>query len=235
VDGEILSGLIASSLYEMGIVALGYDSTDPVQEKKPVNPVAFMVTDLGAAALSASSNETHVEESSGEQSRTLIVQPNSELLLLQPDWPTLFSLLPFAQLNQAGMVSRLTLTRASFLRALSQGKNVEQLQSILQQHSQKEVPQNVSYNLADWVRAYKEVTFSQVYLIEIPSENLANEIVASGKLTSFGLRRIAPCVLAVSNDTDLQALRRAFEKEGIVVHILGDIVLRDKYGMTSRW
>ncbi len=235
VDGEILTGLISSSLYEMGIVALGYDSTDPIQEKKPVNPVAFMVTDLGAAALSAASNEPQVEENNGEQNRTLIVQPNSELLLLQPDWPTLFSLLPFVQINQAGMASRLTLTRASFLRALSQGKNIEQFQSILQEHSQKEVPQNVSYNLADWVRSYKEVTFSQVYLIEIPGENLANEIVASGKLASFGLRRIAPCVLAAGNDTDLQALRRAFEKEGIVVHILGDIVLRDKYGMTTRW
>jgi len=135
------------------------------------------------------------------------------------------------------MVSSLTLTRASFLRALSQGKNIEQLQSILSEHSQKEVPQNVSYNLADWVRAYKEVTFSQVYLIEIPSENLANEIVTSGKLASFGLRRLGPCVLAASNDTDLQALRRAFEKEGIVVHILGDIILRDKYAATtsSRW
>ncbi len=237
VDGEILSGLLASSLYEMGIVALGYNQTDPLQEKKPDNPVAFMVTDLGAAALSATPAEIPAEESNGEQKRTLIVQPNSELLLLQPDWPTLFSLLPFAQLNQAGIVSRLTLTRASFLRALSQGKNIEQLQSILQEHSQKEVPQNVAYNLADWVRTYKEVTFSQVYLIEIPSENLANEIVASGKLASFGLRRLGPCVLAAGNDTDLQALRKAFEKEGIVVHILGDIIQRDKYASTStsRW
>ena len=237
VDGEILTGLLASSLYEMGIVALGYEQTDPLQEKKAVNPVVFMVTDFGAAALAASSPETPVQESEGEQKRTLIVQPNSELLLLQPDWPTLFSLLPFAQLDQAGMVSRLTLTRASFLRALSQGKNIEQLQSIFQQHSQKEVPQNVSYNLADWVRSYKEVTFSQVYLIEIPSETLANEIVSSGKLASFGLRRLGPCVLAASNDTDLQALRKAFEKEGIVVHILGDIIQRDKYASpgTSYW
>ncbi|MGH2498274.1 MAG: helicase-associated domain-containing protein [Ktedonobacteraceae bacterium] len=236
VDGEILTGLISSSLHEIGIVALGYDQFDPVQEKKLINPVAFMVTDTGAAALAeAQENEAAPEEHSGEQNRTLIVQPNSELLLLQLDWPTLYSLLPFAQLNQAGIVSRLTLTRASFLRALAQGKHIEQLQDILQAHSQKEVPQNISYNLADWVRAYKEVTFSQVYLIEIPSENLANEIVASGKLTSFGLRRIAPCVLVASNETDLQALRRAFEKEGIVVHILGDVIQRDKYGISSRW
>src|SRR5260370_4395811 len=173
-----------------------------------------MVTDIGAAALSLSpdtSTPLSSEESREEQKRTLIVQPNSELLLLQPDWPTLFSLLPYAQLNQAGIVSRLTLTRASFLRALSQGKNIEQLQTILQEHSQKEVPQNVAYNLTDWVRSYKEVTFSQVYLIEIPSENLANEIIASGKLKSFGMRRIAPCVLAASNDTNLQELRRPFQ------------------------
>ncbi|HET9999546.1 MAG TPA: helicase-associated domain-containing protein [Ktedonobacteraceae bacterium] len=236
VDGEILTGLISSSLYEMGIVALGYEQSDPLQEKKLTNPIAFMVTDAGAAALSASQEKDVLPQESGEeQNRTLIVQPNSELLLLQPDWPTLYSLLPFTQLNQAGMVSRLTLIRASFLRALSQGKNIEQLQSILREHSQKEVPQNVSYNLTDWVRAYKEVTFSQVYLIEIPGENLAEEIVASGKLKAFGLRRIAPCILAASNETDLQALRRAFEKEGIVVHILGDIIQRDKYGMSSRW
>ena len=237
VDGEVLTGLLASSLYEMGIVALGYDQSDLTQQKKPLNPIFFMVTELGAGALSAKPHEPAAEESNEEQKRTLIVQPNSELLLLQPDWPTLFSLLPFAQLNQAGVVSRLTLTRASFLRALSQGKNIEQLQTILKEHSQKEVPQNVSYNLADWVRSYKEVTFSQVYLIEIPSENLANEIVSSGKLASFGLRRLGPCVLAASNDTDLQALRKAFEKEGIVVHILGDIIQRDKYASTStsRW
>lgn len=236
VDGEIFTGLISSSMYDMGIVALGYDEADLTREKKPVNPIAFMVTDIGAAALSLPQDTPlPSEESHEEQKRTLIVQPNSELLLLQPDWPTLFSLLPFVQLNQVGIVSRLTLTRASFLRALSQGKNIEQLQTILQEHSQKEVPQNVAYNLTDWVRSYKEVTFSQVYLIEIPSENLANEIIASGKLKSFGLRRIAPCVLAASNDTNLQELRRAFEKDGIVVHILGDIIMRDKYGMSSRW
>ncbi|HLX56563.1 MAG TPA: helicase-associated domain-containing protein [Ktedonobacteraceae bacterium] len=231
VEGEIFTGLVSSSMYEMGIVALGYDQSDPGQEKKPVNPIAFMVTDLGAAALS-SSKDAPAQDDTQEQKRTLIVQPNNELMLLQPDWPTLYSLLPYAQLDQAGIVSRLTLSRNSFLRALAQGKNFEQIQGILQERSQKELPQNVLYNLADWVRSYKEVTFSQVYLIEIPSENLANEIVASGKLKSFGLRRLAPCVLAASNETNLQELRRAFEKDGIVVHILGDIVPRDKYGTT---
>ncbi|HVB72955.1 MAG TPA: helicase-associated domain-containing protein [Ktedonobacteraceae bacterium] len=234
VDGEIFTGLLSSTLNDMGIVALGFEQSESNAEKKPVNPTAFMVTELGGAVLS-SLQAPPAQHDMQEPKRTLIVQPNSELLLLQPDWPTLYSLLPFAQLNQAGLVSRMTLTRASFLRALGEGKNIEQLQSILQERSQKEVPQNVAYNLADWVRAYKEVTFSQVYLIEIPSENLANEIVASGKLKSFGLRRVAPCVLVANNETNLQELRRAFEKEGIVVHILGDIIARDKYGATSRW
>ena len=46
-------------------------------------------------------------------------------------------------------------------------------------------------------------------------------------------------MLAASNDADLQALRKAFEKEGIVVHIVGDIIQRDKYAYgdsgTSYW
>jgi hypothetical protein len=73
---------------------------------------------------------------------------------------------------------------------------------------------------------YKEVNVSQVLLLEVPSETLANEICASPKLKAFGLRRLAPCVIAVGSDAGLQELRRALDKEGIVVRISGDIVTR---------
>lgn len=226
VDGEILTGLLASSLYEMGVVALGYDQPDLLDGARasahPVNPTAFMVTDLGAAILSTESG-TAEQETDNAEKRTLIVQPNFELMLLQPDPPTLYSLLPFAQINQVGIVSRLTLTRNSLLRSLELGRNIEQIVGILQEHSQKELPQNVVYTLNDWARTYKEVNISQVYLIEVPSESLANEVVASAKLKSFGLRRLGPCTLIASNDINLQELRRTLEKEGIVVRMLGDI------------
>jgi hypothetical protein len=232
-DGEIIIGMLSFTLFEMGIVALGYQHSQFVEKDKPINPDAFMLTDLATAVLS-----TGVEPSNNfatpANGRTLIVQPNFELLLLQPDLPTAYSLLPFAQVNQIGVASRLTLTRNSVLRGLQAGRNIEQIMKILEEHSQKELPQNVVYTLRDWTKLYKEVTISQVLLLDVPGEALADEICSSPKLSAFGLRRIAPCVIAVDSDTGLQELRRALDKEGIVVNISGDIVSKSAAGTTYR-
>jgi len=200
---------------------------------KPVNPDAFMLTDLATAVLLTEAKPTN-QATIPSDGRTLIVQPTFELLLLQPDLPTVYSLLPFAQVDQVGVVSRLTLTRNSVLRGLEAGKNVEQILQILEQRSQKELPQNVVYTLRDWTKLYKEITVSQVLLIDVPGEALANEICSSSKFKSFGLRRLAPCVIAVSSDAGITELRRAFEKEGIVVRISGEIATKPVGSTTYR-
>ena len=119
------------------------------------------------------------------------------------------------------------------MRGLEAGRNIEQIIKILEEHSQKELPQNVLYTLRDWTKLYKEVTISQVLLLDVPSEAIANEICSSPKLSVLGLRRIAPCVIAVDSGTSLQDLRRALDKEGIVVRISGDIV--SKSAMSSSY
>lgn len=224
-DGEIIVGMLSSTLNELGIVALGYQRPHLPEKDKPANPDAFMLTDLATAVLSTEAEPSY-KDATPVDGRTLIVQPNFELLLLQPDLPTVYSLMPFAQVDQIGVVSRLTLTRNSVLRGLEIGKNIEQLLQILEQRSQKELPQNVVYSLRDWTKLFKEVSISQVLLIDVPSEALANEICSSPKLKDFGLRRIGPCVIAASSGTSLTELRRTLEKEGIVVRISGDIVTK---------
>jgi len=222
-DGEIIIGMLSSTLHELGIVTLGYQRSQLSEKDEPVNPDAFMLTDLATTVLQTKGEPTysHTIPANG---RSLIVQPSFELLLLQPDLPTVYSLLPFALVNQIGIVSRLTLTRNSVLRGLEAGRNIEQMLKILEEHSQKELPQNVVYTLRDWTKSYKEVTISQVLLLDVPSEAIANEICSSSKFSAFGLRKVAPCVIAVDSDTSLPNLRRAFEKEGIVVRISGDII-----------
>jgi hypothetical protein len=124
IDGEILVGMLSSSLYEMGIVALGYEEHQSSQNgshpdspatvgkhASPTNPVAFMVTELGAAALATKNDakralaESPLFAEAHEQKPTLIVQPNFELMLLQPDMPTLYRLLPFAQIVQVASLA----------------------------------------------------------------------------------------------------------------------------------
>lgn len=237
-DREIIIGSLSSSLYELGIVALGYQQLDVLEVdegNRQVNPDVFMLTDHGAAVLSSEVRSTPAINRGATATppsplhngnRSLVVQPNFELLLLQPDFPTLYYLLPFTQVNQVGMVSRLTLTRESVLRAVTAGMSIEEMLQLLEEHSQKGVPQNVDYTLRDWVKLYKGVTISQVVLLEVSSEAVANEICSSPKLKGlvqdFGMRRLGPCAIALNSDINLPELRRMLDKMGIVVRIAAD-------------
>ncbi|MFL5627589.1 MAG: helicase-associated domain-containing protein [Ktedonobacteraceae bacterium] len=223
-EGEVYLGILASTLYELGVVMVG-NQQQPGQGDELVNPDAFMLTELGASAISIEEgkNASHPPISS---KRSLILQPNFELLLLEPDMPALYSVLPFAQVNQVDMVSRLTLTRASVLRGVEAGRDLEQMLKILEERSQKEIPQNVAYTMRDWVKLYKGVKISQVLLLEVSSEAAADLACSSAKLQPFNLRRLSPCTLIASSDVNLQELRRIFEKEGILVHFNGDILTR---------
>ncbi len=222
-EGEIYIGMIASTLYEMGIVEIAFpQSRLPEEQQKRTNPVAFMLTDLGASVLAE--NKQGAPASNGSSS--LVLQPNFEILLLQPDFPALYSVLPFAQVNKIDVVSRLTLTRTSVLRGSESGKNIDQILRTLEQRSQKGIPQNVEYTLRDWVKSYKGAKISQVLLLEVSSEGVADELCSSPKFQSFGFQRLAPNTVIVSNTVNLTELRRALEKETISVNISGDIITR---------
>lgn len=215
--------------------------TTPYDVSREVNPNVFMLTDLGIAVLSSIAKPApprattvgvrrgislpapSLRPSMQNGNRSLVVQPSFELLLLQPDLPTLYSLLPLAQINQIGLVSRLTLTRESLLRGLAAGITIEQILQLLEERSQKGVPQNVAYTLHDWAKLYKEAAISQVVLLEVTSEAVANEICNAPKLKEFGqkfgLRRLGPCCIALRSDVNLHDLRRTLDKMGIVARI----------------
>src|SRR5260370_35098726 len=152
-----------------------------------------MLTDLGAMVLLPEAKRAPTTEQNGN--RTLVVQPRFEMLLLQPDLSTLYSLLPFAQVNQVGVVSRLTLTRESILRGVAAGSTAERILQLLEERSQKGVPQNVAYTLNHWARLYKGTTISQVVLLEVTSEADTNEICNAPKPQGFGLPRVGPCAI----------------------------------------
>ncbi len=141
-DGELYIGMIESSLHDLGLVELGYAATTQ-EELAESNPCAFKLTELGASVISEDTQlyedvAASYKQTSNQQS--LIVQPNFELLLLQPDLPTLYNILPFAQANNIGIASSLKLTATSLLRGLSAGKSIAQIVQTLTEHSQKETP-----------------------------------------------------------------------------------------------
>ena len=226
-EGEVYRGILSSTLHEMGFIDIGYKHPDALSSNIPINPDYFLVTELGRnvlelGSLHAENQEEHITP------HGLVIQPNFELLLLQPDLTTLYALLPFTQANQLGLVSRLTLTKASVLRGLQAGKNVEQILHTLQEHSQKELPQNVEYTLRDWTKTFKSANISQVLLFEVSSEDAGRILEVIPSLQELSVRQLAPCIFAVSGSVNLQTVRKELEKTGVFIHISGDIFSRPK-------
>ena len=228
-EGEVYRGILSSTLYELGFVDIGYEHRDALSSTTPLNPDYFMVTELGRKAMAMGTpglDDSVLEEQLAP--RGLVIQPNFELLLLQPDLATLYSLLPFAQANSLGIVSRLTLTKASVLHGPQAGQNVEQILRVLQEHSQKELPQNVEYTLHDWTKTFKSANISQVLLFELSSEEAGQVLGIIPSLQELGVRQLAPCIFAVSGGVDLQKVRKELEKAGVFVQITGEVFSRPR-------
>jgi hypothetical protein len=221
-DGEVYIGMLSHVLYELGLVSLGYDQSTDQLDQHRINPATFQLSKLGAAVIALHNGTEPDEGVETHEQQALIVQPNFEMLLMQQDFATLYQLLPFAQLDQVGMVSRLTLTRNSILHGLEYSLSIESILQILTEHSQKEIPQNVTYTLNDWARAFQEAKISQVFLLEVSSEATATQLCNLRKLQEYNIRKVAPCLLLINGDINLQTLRNTLEKEGVKVHLSGN-------------
>ena len=222
-DGEVVTGILCSTLRELGMVELGYARETVPPPGQPVNPDAFRVTALGAEVMTS-------ELSASEQPspRPLLVQPNFQVLLREPHMPALYWLLRHAALEQAGRVSRFTLTREALGRGLADGPGIEEAMAFLEAHSQKALPQNVAYTLHDWARQARQqheapsptAAASAVTVLEVGDEALAAELVTSPKLRAFRLSRIGQRKVAVPPDASRRDLRRALERLGYASRLL---------------
>ena len=101
------------------------------------------------------------------------------------------------------------------------GLSIDAIIEILQTRCKNELPQNVAYSLRDWAKQYREAVISQVYLIEVP-EALTESLITHEKLQKQGVHQIAPGIVAVGADTDLNSLKNILEKEKLVVHTRGN-------------
>jgi XPB/Ssl2-like helicase family protein len=208
-DGEIITGMFRSTLYDLGMVALGYDREVVPAANELVNPDSFMLTELGAEVLAGEQSASQMYSS-----RTLVVQPNFQVLLMEPYMPAIYWLLRFSSLDQMGRVSRFTLTREALRRGMEDGTAIDDVLRFLQTHSQKSLPQNVIYTLRDWARQNVEVPLPRITLLEVNDEALAGELVTSPKLRAYRLRRVGPKAVAVPPETSLGDLYRALTRLG---------------------
>jgi hypothetical protein len=220
-DGEIITGMFRSTLYELGLVTLGYEGDAAPGVHDNVNPTRFMLTGLGAEAL-----KSDLSARDQPAKRSLVVQPNFQALLMEPYMPALYWLARFATLEQVGRVSRFTLTREALQRGLESGLSIDEMIAFLEEHAKKALPQNISYTLRDWARQYQEyqeqarLAPPPVVTLEAANERLAREIVTNPKLRAFQLERVGSRGVAIPPNARLRELRRALERNGYAQRLL---------------
>ncbi|MGH2503304.1 MAG: helicase-associated domain-containing protein, partial [Ktedonobacterales bacterium] len=220
-DGEIITGMFRSTLYELGFVALGYDrDAPPTAHEKNINPDAFMLTDLGYEAM-------HGELSASQQPspRSLIIQPNFQIFLMEPHMPALFWLARFANMEQIGRVSRFTFTREALRNGLRrQGSaTIDEVIAFLERHSQKALPQNVVYTLRDWERQLREAHDEPAFVLKFKDEGVVDRVLRSNRLKVFRLRRVDSRSVVAPPEISLGDLRGALERLGYAKTLLGGL------------
>ncbi len=213
-EGVVYRGTLASTLSEFGVVSITRSASKSTASVPSLLPEFFKLTDFGASTLATE----HKSTTSTAVRRILTVQPTFELILPQFDPPTLYRLLPFAQVNLIEQASRLNMTKQSILRGIEVGIDVDQMIGTLKAASLKALPQNVIRTIQDWAKTYKGAEISEVLHIRVSSEAVADELCSATQLGEYGLEKIAPRRLLAHHMYDSWEFRQVLKRAGIVIH-----------------
>ena len=206
-------GILSSTLSELGIVSLDSSPAD-VATRSLSQQTRFKLTSFGALTLS----QEQFPSTTRHSSRSLVVQPSSEAILLQFDPSALYQLLPFVEVKLVEQASRLTLTKASVVQGLKTGISADEILAILKSSCKKAIPLNVIRNIQDWAKTYRGAGIDQILHINVSSEALADELCSSPQWQEYHIEKIAPCRLLVHSAIEPVDFRWLLEEADIVVH-----------------
>ncbi len=220
IEGRIIADMLRTMLNWLGAVEIGKD--------KQKRFVAFRITDEGRSLLDP---DHPWQEHPGAQPRPLLVQPNFEVLVLNPDSRVLWTLLRLSNLVRHDRVSAYVINKESILRAVEAGLSPENITKFLHDNTGKDLPQNVAQSVSDWARLIKYTSIRRVTLIEVQDPSLLDEMASSRKTKKYIARRLSPTT-AIANlpevgdsarDDPWQRLMKELRGAGYVPRFQGEL------------
>ena len=181
IEGRILADMIKTMLYWLGAVELGRD--------KQKRLLSFRVTEDGRTLL-----DPEHDNGVRHPSKTLLVQPNFEVLVVHPESKVVWDLMRSADLVRHDRVSVYSLSKESVSRAAETGLTAEYIKEFLHKNTGKSLPQNVAHSIDDWSRLVKRAGVRRVTLIEVADPSLLDEMLASRKTRKLIAERLSPTV-----------------------------------------
>jgi Helicase conserved C-terminal domain len=185
IEGRIIADMLKTMLYWLGAIELGRDKQKRV--------VSFRVTEEGRAFL----DPEHVANGR-RPAKTLMVQPNFEVLVLHPESQVIWNLVRCAYLVRHDRVSVYVINKESIGRAVDAGMTPEAIKEFLNANTGKGLPQNVAHSIDDWSRLVKRANIKRATLIEVDDARVLDEMMASRKTRRYVGQRLTPTV-AIAN------------------------------------
>ncbi|GHO44743.1 helicase-associated domain-containing protein [Ktedonospora formicarum] len=203
VEGGFVRTVITGLLNWLGVVELdiNLDSEDP--------PTSFRLTPCGLALL----KEYPLREE--EQQGRLIVQPNFELVALEPVSEALLVALDrFAERVKLEYIAQYRLTRASVTQAIQRGLFVDAILRTLEQATHNELPQNVRYTLLEWERQARRIEIHRdTTLLEVEEPGILDALLADERGRNLFGQRLSPTLVIVAADRLPEAQELLWEKD----------------------
>lgn len=182
IEGRIIADMLKMIPFWLGAVDLGRD--------KQRRLISFRVTEEGMSLF----NPDHAADTGHVPAKTLMVQPNFEVLVLHPDSRVIWTLLRAADLVRHDRVSVYNLNKESVLRATETGLSPDALKKFLDANTGKGLPQNVAHSISDWAGLIKRANIQRTTLIEVDDPAVLDEMMASRKTKRYIARRLSPTI-----------------------------------------
>ncbi len=198
---NLLQDFLFIRLLPLGGIKLGVDTNQQLY---------FAMTDIGHYFLGT---RDHFEYPIHAQDK-VIVQPNYEIIFLEPSSYAEYLLTPLAQRTGKNLGNVFKITKESIKKAAFFGIDVDTILSTLQTLSQKNLPQNVVHEIQEWHGNTKTISIHDALIIHCPDSETAQRVK---KLGGKNITTLTENILQCSDLSEKTKLSKKLNKEGIFV------------------
>lgn len=198
---QIVAKFISHELHILGLVDLLWQGDRPVGLK--LSPLA--ATALGKAA----------EKDAGHG--RLLVNPDFEILVF-PEGNTyeiIQRLDRFSERVNQEDSHRFRITPRSVERAVASGMTAAEILEVLSENSRSELPQNVVFSIRDYSEKVRFVSVQRAYLVTARHKEVIDALLRHPAIRAAVQERIAPRMLALNPQANLEEILPLLEQEGI--------------------
>ncbi len=132
--------------------------------------LCFRVNSVGECLLGLTADLDYGKPAGG---KTVLVQPNFEIVFLQPNLAAEIDFSPFTERCGKGIGTLFRLTRKAAFKAASVGQTAEGALANLRRHSAKDLPRNVVEELTSWFASCRRIPLRHTILLEAGEPEVA--------------------------------------------------------------